>query len=423
MSLFKYKPNKVKYLTNVVTLDEMHKKKTNEIMNEKQSLDGLKEKLDKTKNELEDLEKKRDPQDIGRKAELKELIDDLKENIYDIENNVRELDYYSKTNDVVMEYYRDSDSKTVIQPNEIKSMDRLTQLNMLSQQNRKTKKETKKRMRTLIQKPTIDILSYLTGGKSSATEIVKPSNSNKASLYEEYLSRIDNSYNTKKKLNIIKMCEECDIEKILMQSEGMYVCPNCAEIEYVIIESEVPNHKEPSSDKTRYPYKRLNHLIEWLNQFQAKESTEIPEEIYDDIKNHLRRLRLDIKIKSMKFFKAKKVIKEILQKLRKTIYYEHIPYIISKITGNPPIVLSREVEERIKQMFKQMQEPFVKYCPQDRVNFLNYSYILHKIFVIFEMHEMAKCFGLLKSSEKLRLQDSIWKKICVDLKWPYVASI
>lgn len=51
----------------------------------------------------------------------------------------------------------------------------------------------------------------------------------------------------------------------------MFVCPNCGETENAIIESDVPNFKETVSDKPSFPYKRSNHLIEWLNQFQAKE--------------------------------------------------------------------------------------------------------------------------------------------------------
>jgi uncharacterized Zn finger protein (UPF0148 family) len=61
------------------------------------------------------------------------------------------------------------------------------------------------------------------------------------------------------------------MERILVQSEGMFVCPNCGETENAIIESDVPNFKETVSDKPSFPYKRSNHLIEWLNQFQAKE--------------------------------------------------------------------------------------------------------------------------------------------------------
>ena len=110
-----------------------------------------------------------------------------------------------------------------------------------------------------------------------------------------------------------------------------------------------------------------------LNQFQAKEATDIPKEVYDKVIAELKKLRItnqnSLSIPRMK---------EILKRLDLSDYYEHIVHIITKITGKHPPILSRETEEEIKQMFKDIQAPFEKYCPVNRTNFLNYSYVLHK---------------------------------------------
>jgi len=116
-------------------------------------------------------------------------------------------------------------------------------------------------------------------------------------------------------------------------------------------------------------------------------------------------------------------MKEILKKLKLQEYYEHIIHIITKISGKHPPNLSRETEEEIKQMFKDIQEPFAKYCPKDRTNFLSYSYVLHKFFQLLQMNEFLSYFPLLKSREKLRTQDKIWKLICNDLGWEFIPSI
>lgn len=116
-------------------------------------------------------------------------------------------------------------------------------------------------------------------------------------------------------------------------------------------------------------------------------------------------------------------MKAILKKLKMHQYYEHIPHIISKVTGKPPPTLNRETEEKIKQMFRDIQEPFTRYCPKDRTNFLSYAYVLHKFFQILKLPDFVQYFPLLKSREKLRLQDKLWKKICDDLGWPFHPSI
>ena len=42
--------------------------------------------------------------------------------------------------------------------------------------------------------------------------------------------------------------------------------------------------------------------------------------------------------------------------------------IINKVSGVPPPKITREVEEKFRQMFKEAQEPFTIYCPKNRKN-------------------------------------------------------
>ena len=464
MSSFKYKPEKLKYLTNIHTLDEIHRKQVADFDSKKIQIPQKKEQLEKLNIELKEIEKRGTftTEEIKKRAQLKEQIESITEDLYEIENGINELDYYSRTGDILIEYYNvtddcdshyhaniENEDNIEENTNKVQISQKLVELNLLSQQKRKVKKPTRKRAKRIESKPTQDILSYLSGQnnltKTESYSEVTPSESNlqsdksvnyeqynevekivsnKATLLDEYMMLVDRAYvSTKIKSNPIRMCPNCDIEKTLIQSEGSYVCQNCGETEHIIIESEIPNHKDATSEKPRYPYKRLNHLIEWLNQFQAKESTEIPDEVYNDILAEIKRQRLGAKIKNMPYIKLRSIIKNILKKLRYTAYYEHVPYIISKVTHKPPPILSRDIEDKIKFMFKQIQEPFNKYCPPDRINFLNYSYILNKLFRILEMEEYAKCFPLLKSRDKLRQQDLIWKNICNHLEWEFHPSI
>jgi hypothetical protein len=113
----------------------------------------------------------------------------------------------------------------------------------------------------------------------------------------------------------------------------------------------------------------------------------------------------------------------ILKVLGYEMYYEHTVYIISNLSEIQPPTINKETEEKIRLMFRQIQVPFNKYIPKDRVNFLSYSYVLHKIFQLLELDEFLKYFPLLKSREKLILQDELWQKICNDLNWEYYPSV
>ena len=120
---------------------------------------------------------------------------------------------------------------------------------------------------------------------------------------------------------------------------------------------------------------------------------------------------------------TKNKIKEILKKLKFNKYYEHIPHIINKLNGIPAPVMSRDVENMLRRMFKEIQVPFHKHCPKDRKNFLSYSFVLHKFVQLLSMDEFTSCFPLLKSREKLHQQDVIWRKICDELHWEFVPSL
>lgn len=237
----------------------------------------------------------------------------------------------------------------------------------------------------------------------------------RALLYEDYKTMIE-GYKFKKKN--MKACPNCNIDKILIYSEGLYACTNCGEVESCIIESEINNYKDPMVDKPTFPYKRKNHFCEWLSQFQAKESIEISCTIIDAVKSEMRKQRIN----NIDFTKGD-TVKKILKKLKLNAYYEHIIYIISKITGKSAPYINRETEDILKKMFDEIQLPFEKHCPKDRINFLSYSYVLHKFFQLLGLDEYVKCFPLLKSRQKLRIQDDIWKNICMECKWVFYPSV
>jgi hypothetical protein len=213
-------------------------------------------------------------------------------------------------------------------------------------------------------------------------------------------------------------CEDCQTEMIFSQNEALFTCPKCGYQEFVLIDSDKPSYKDPPREVSYYAYKRINHFNEWLAQFQAKESTEIPSTVYDEIVEELKKER----ISDYSSLKPSK-IKEILRKLHYNKYYEHVPHILNRLNGENAPVMSREIEEKLRFMFKEIQPSFQAHCPKGRSNFLSYSYVLYKFCELLELDEYLPCFPLLKNRDKLYVQDKIWKLICQDLAWQYIRSI
>ena len=128
----------------------------------------------------------------------------------------------------------------------------------------------------------------------------------------------ENLLNIKNYIIDYETCK-CGGEFIHIDYKGMVVCNKCAIQKQFLIEHEKPSYKEPPKEVCFYAYKRINHFREILAQFQAKETTQIPDDVFKNIKSQIKKERISLKQMTNK--KAK----DILKKLGYNKYYEHIP--------------------------------------------------------------------------------------------------
>jgi predicted nucleic acid-binding Zn-ribbon protein len=213
-------------------------------------------------------------------------------------------------------------------------------------------------------------------------------------------------------------CTDCGAEMVFSSNEALFTCPTCGYQEFVLVDSDKPSYKDPPREVSYYAYKRINHFNEWLAQIQAKESTDIPSEVFEAIMTELKKER----ITELGNIKTSK-IREILKKLKFNKYYEHAPHIMNRINGKNAPVITRETEEKLRHMFIEIQPSFQKHCPAGRSNFLSYSYVLYKFCELLELDEYLPNFPILKNRDKLFCQDKIWQMICQDLSWQYIRSV
>jgi len=242
-------------------------------------------------------------------------------------------------------------------------------------------------------------------------------NKNDDTTVNKFLTNLNENFIDMNKFTIdYEKCENCGGEWIQVDYKGLVICNNCSRQKQFLVEHEKPSYKEPPKEVCFYAYKRINHFREILAQFQAKETTQIPDEVLDNIKLQIKKERITLKQMTNK--KAK----DILKKLGYNKYYEHIPFIKDKLGIRPPI-MSPELEERLCNLFMEIQKPYAKHCPDDRVNFLNYYYVLYKLCELLNENTFLPFFPMLKDPIKRIEQDTIWKKICSELNWEFVPTI
>ncbi len=389
---------------------------------------------------------------ILKKSDLREEIENLQKEILSIQNKEEERKYFLVAGSTLNKYFEEmenlkfdnqhDDTLFFGENNILNSSNHNTTEDSEEEQEEKDdedaseeeeeeseedEEENKKENETEEKKNVFEFLETLPKKKSkkySSTKITdfiekEKSKTNKKELLDEYLRKVDKNYTPKLKVDTtIYKCPECDIDMVLYSADGIQVCEKCGLEQAVLIESEKPSFKDPPLEAVFFSYKRINHFNELIAQFQAKESTEIPEEVFDVILGEIKKER----IQNLESLTTEK-IKKYLKKNSLTKYTDHVAHILYKINGIPPPQLSKDLEEKLRNMFKEIQGPFMEVCPNNRKNLLNYSYVFHKFFELLELDDFKKCFPLLKDREKLYHTEMVWKKICEKLGWKFIKSI
>ena len=390
---FRTKTSKKANIETKTTLDTLHKNQLQKMNENEIEL----ETLLKEKSELK--EKIKSSSDYTEVDQLEHRLNELNNSIL-IRNNKNEfLDYFLDTGEILYNYY---DIQEKIQDGTLPC-----------------KKVNKKKLGNIFE--ALEVVAKEEKDISSNTiENFKEEKSfSRDKLLEDYLTKIhpecikqvvkDDTYGE---------CPDCETEMVFSQNEAMFTCVNCGSQQFILMDSDKPSYKDPPREVSYYAYKRINHFNEWLAQFQAKESTDIPQNVFDSILIELKKERI-LDTNNIKGVK----IREILKKLKLNKYYEHVPHIINRLNGQNAPIMNREIEEKLRYMFKEIQPSFQKYCPAGRNNFLSYSYVLYKFCELLELDEYLPCFPLLKNRDKLYIQDKIWEKICDELKWQFIRSI
>jgi hypothetical protein len=358
-------------------------------------------------------------------SELKDgwyQYDKMKTRLSELRNKGDESSYFLSTGSILFKYYDIIDNNK--NTDDARSAAHAHALQHPSRRSKKTS-------------PSRSVMSYFTGPSASASASAsEPSSASasasasaslagkkmahivedRASLFDMYMQCISSSKATSTAQD---ECPHCGSDHRTLQPQDGYVyCNTCNTIEYVLVDHEKPAYKDPPKEVMHFAYKRVNHLNECLNQVQGKETTDIPEEVYDRILLEVKKQKINNMAKL-----TSKSIKEILKKLRLSKYYEHKAHIINRLNGVPMPQLPPYLEDRVRQMFCQIQAPFLKHAPKHRKNFLSYYYCLNKMMQLLEEDQYLDYFPLLKSREKLHQQDVIWQKMCADLGWDFIPSL
>jgi hypothetical protein len=379
MPSFKPKANKKIKISkkNSTTLDGKHKEFMNEFAKDEYDyIPKLKEEYVSISNML-----KTPNLSIEQIMESKDRMKEISQTIKELKNKKNE--YFLNNSKFIFEYF---ENKKNISNTESKLITKKNQL--------------------------LDDFFKIKNGKTVNNESLNKN------IVQKYLCNIDETFlDMNTFVRSTDICQYCfKGELIPLDDEGVLICNACSVNIPYLIENEKPSYKEPPKEVCFYAYKKINHFKEILAQYQGKETTQIPLHVIEMIKQQIKKERIELE--QLNHYKTK----EILKKLGFNKYYEHIAFIKNKLGIKPP-VMSQELEETLCNLFMELQSPYAKNCPDYRVNFLNYYYVLYKLCELLGETDYLDDIPMLKDREKLIEQDETWKKMCEELNWEFIATV
>jgi len=380
MPTFKPKPTKNIRISkkNSTTLDGTHREFINEFAKDECShIPKLKQKRNELLNRLND-----------STATIEQLLD-TKDNIQEIKDAIKttkrkKKEYWLNNSKYIFEYFENKKNISICDE----------------------------------PKPKHKLINTFFKIKDTEEQVSADNTHQNQSIVQKYLSSVDDSFlDVNAFIHQTDVCNYCHKgELIPLDDEGVLICNSCFKSIPYLIENEKPSYKEPPKEVCFYAYKKINHFKEILAQFQGKETTQISDEVIDNIKQQIKKERIDVS--QLNYYKSK----EIFKKLGYNKYYEHIAFIKNKLGVKPPI-MTQELEETLCNLFMELQSPYSKNCPDYRVNFLNYYYALYKLCELLGETQYMDDIPMLKDREKIIEQDEIWRKMCVELDWEFITTI
>jgi len=268
---------------------------------------------------------------------------------------------------------------------------------------------------------TINSFFKIKGTTDESSNVHSDKYKNSKKLYQQFWKNVGTN-DTLQLQDYVMNTETCLFcnqgELIPLEEEGVLICNNvkCGKFMTNIIDNQKPLNKEMPNEVSYTAYIRLNHFKEILSQFQAKETTKIPEEVLDAVKQRIKKERK--KISELNYLE----MRNILSILGYNKYFEHIQY-INSILGIKPPLMNEELIDTLCVLFIEIQQPWAIFCPITRTNFFNYTYILCQLCVLLDQHQYLPFIPMMKDRIKQLEQDMIWKKVCDYLDWEYFPTV
>ena len=235
-----------------------------------------------------------------------------------------------------------------------------------------------------------------------------------------YLKTVNTTINKYNKTKIQDDVEEISYdfckcgEKMTIQSNtSEFLCTKCGIIN-TLVGTVFEDYQFYNQEGSRYKhasYEPSRHCKFWIDRIQAKESTNIPQDVILKIEDCIKRDKIRLK-RNITIEQFRKYLKDT--KLSK--YNDHLPLIKKMITGIVPPQLNHNEEQLLFNYFDKAVKTYNIIKESTKNNNIYYPFLIWKILEIIiqdrqRLKKLLDCIHL-QGNNTLIENDRVWKLIC-----------
>ena len=220
-------------------------------------------------------------------------------------------------------------------------------------------------------------------------------------------------------------CNNCNNNKDFDIEDGnIYICLNCSSQQFIL--RNVTSYKDINriNISSKYMYDRKIHFRDCINQYQGKQNSCIPQDVYDSLIKQFESHHLILPEKGDSKERFKDITKEhisiFLKELSFTKHYENINLIHYNLTGVKPDDIGY-LEDKLLNDFDVITEAYDRIFKNlDRKNFINTQYILFQLLLRHKHPCKKEDFSMLKTIDRKNFHDEICRILFEEIKFTFV---